>query len=109
MTDPGTFRKIFDSLKYAFGAVGGLLLVWMCLHLFIREVGGPFPQRTRGPLANPEYTKLSEFEPWENFLRMEGTGKTLSEMLIDGDAIPPLEFTKPDALPEQPADGEAKG
>ena len=97
--DRSSLSQGFHLIKYVCGFVSAVLLVWLSCHLFIRGIGGPFPQRTRGPFANHKYYQLAEFESWEDFLNVPGQDKTLAEMLIEDQAIPPLTYSKPDALP----------
>lgn len=87
----------FHNVKYICGGLAILLFVWMNCKVWIPSFGGQFPYRVRGPLANHDYYKLSEFEDWENFLQVPGSDKLASELLIEAQPIPVLELTRPDA------------
>ncbi len=96
-----TIKRYFPTFKYTCSSISVILFIWLFCHLFIRSCGGPFPQRTRGPLARYEHYKLGDFHPWERFIQPDGkTGLTPTELLIQGKDIPPVEFGKvpPSAL-----------
>lgn len=90
-------KKTFPALPFYFGCIAVLLLVYIVGHLFFRSIGGPFPYRTRGPLAKQELYQLGEMPVWENAIRMTELGKTTSELLLEGQnsEMPPLQFGEP--------------
>ncbi len=95
-------EKIFNGLKYACSWISAILFVWLFCHLFIPSWGGPFPYRTRGPLAKEEYKQLGELDEWESVLDLPALeDKTASEALIQGDEIPPLEFGSPNSVTKE--------
>ena len=97
---------MFFYLKYIFAVLSGLFMLWLSCTLFIRSCGGPFPHRTRAPFAKKEYIQLGELPAWEDVLTMSGLNKTTSEMLMEGEGVPPLKFDVPSLLgpatPENP-------
>lgn len=94
-----TIKTYFGYLRYATTCLSALLATWLFFQIFTESCGGPFPQRTRGPFAKPEYYQLSEMPAWENAIPLPGSDKNRAEILIEGQPIPPLEFQiPPDAL-----------
>ena len=92
----------FEKIKLVCSMAAILLFVWINCQVWIPGFGGPFPHRTRGPLAKHEYYQLSDMEDWENFLRVPGTGQSTGDLLIQAQPLPILELTKPDEpLPPQ--------
>lgn len=86
----------FENIKIVCSVMGILLFIWISCQVWIPSFGGPFPQRTRGPLAKHEYYQLSEFEDWENFLQVPGSNKSSGDLLIQRKPLPIIELTKPD-------------
>ncbi len=87
--------KHFAKLKFLCSGLSILFLVWFSCHLFIRSCGGPFPDRTRGPLAKYRYYKLAEFPEWENVISADPkTGNTSIEEFMKKNPISPLDFGK---------------
>ncbi|MGC9329239.1 MAG: hypothetical protein ACP5I1_16520 [Candidatus Hinthialibacter sp.] len=88
-------------MKLICGGLSMLLLVWLGCHLFIRSCGGPFPHRTRGPLAPYRYYQLADFPGWENQIMPDPqTGKTRMEILMETGRMPPIQFGTPGVLSE---------
>lgn len=92
MANSHTSSQVFFVLKYGCTGLSVVLMIWLFCTLFIRSCGGPFPQRTRGPLANYYYYKLAEFPDWEWVITQPGQELTTSEMLIQNMTVPSLQF-----------------
>lgn len=89
-------KKYFNNLTYIFFAVSMVLFFYLFLHLHVRGIGGPFPQRTRGPLAKYEYYRLGELPKWESQIDPNpATGRTSIEDLIDKKKVPVIRFGNP--------------
>ncbi len=87
--------KQFAKFKFLCSGLSILLLVWFTCHLFIRSCGGPFPDRTRGPLAKYRYHRLADFPDWENVISADqNTGQTAIEDFMQKKSISPLDFGK---------------
>lgn len=97
-------KRYFPKSKFVCGSLSVILFIWLFCQIFIRSFGGPFPQRTRGPLARFDDYKLGNFHPWEILIELDHeTGLTPAELLIQGKDIPPAKFGKvPDDF--QPSD-----
>ncbi|MBI1389081.1 MAG: hypothetical protein GC154_11600 [bacterium] len=102
-------KRYFPWLPYASLTICSLIFVWLCLTLFTRTFGGPFPERTRGPLAKHDYYKLGEFDDWESIIdQPAGDGLQVSEALVESKPIPDLEFGTPPAKAETADDSSAE-
>lgn len=108
MQEQSPIKKIFPTIRVFCSFITILIMIWLASHLFIRSCGGPFPQRTRGPLAKQEFYELGILPEWERMLmpRDATTNKTYTEMMIEGKNLPPLEYDYPDfsqATPQIPS------
>jgi len=97
MFDDFSIKHFFPKIAKFCNAVTILLSVWLMMHLFIRSIGGPFPQRTMGPFPKKEYYQLGILPDWENLLvsKTPGGNETYSEMLNNGEKLPELQFNYP--------------
>lgn len=102
--------KYFRYLNHAL--VIGIILVleFTFLRLFVPflpVISDTFPERVRGPLANPEYYELGELEPWESVLdQTDENGRRLPDILMGPWSeldVPPLEIEEPPQDTEEPA------
>lgn len=97
-------KRYFPYLKYFAGGFALLVWVWVTSSVTIRSCGGPFPDRTRGPFAKSDYTRLGELPEWENMIaRTDEEGRNFAERFILGLEIPVLEFGDPPPIDEEPA------
>ncbi|MGI6454144.1 MAG: hypothetical protein ACOX5R_00790 [bacterium] len=87
----------FHQLKYIFTGLSIVIGVGLFLQLFVEECGGPFPYRTRGPLANKAYYELGELPEWEDVIPLPNSPDNRAELLIQGKAIPPINYVPPPA------------
>jgi len=96
MTTEPISKSHFHKIKYICGGISAILFIWLSCFLFIRSCGGPFPDRTRGPLAKYRYYQLSEFPEWENQILPDPvTGRNRVEDLIEKGTMNPIRFGDP--------------
>ncbi|MEW6236645.1 MAG: hypothetical protein AB1656_14770 [Candidatus Omnitrophota bacterium] len=109
MIDQSSIKHFFSKITTICNSVSILLSIWLISHLFIRSIGGPFPQRTMGPFPKKEFYQLGILPDWENLLvpRTEGGNKTFSEMLNDGEKLPELPFAYPPEASAPPVEASA--
>jgi hypothetical protein len=97
-------KQYFPHFRFIVSGITIFLLIFIVLHIFTRTFGGPFPQRLRGPFAREEQYKLGVMPEWENAIKMTESGKTTSELLLEGhgSTMPKIQFGNPpkSATPE---------